>query len=141
MSKKTSREKRAVAPRRPPMRGWIGRGRGQSTYVQAPDEWRATTVQACGLWPFAIRAGTPMIGVPLGRHIFTGATLCCDLISWFQRAKLISNPSCFILGKPGLGKSTCVQAGLCGLSERSERSTGPPGPPAAVDRLRRAPLG
>ena len=57
-----------------------------------------------------------MVGVPLGRHIHTGATLCCDPISWFQRAKLISNPSCFVLGKPGLGKSTIVRRMATGLA-------------------------
>ncbi|WP_233493777.1 ATP/GTP-binding protein [Desertihabitans brevis] len=105
-----------VRPTRPSMRGWIGRGRGESFYVQAPDEWRGTTVQVCGLWPFAIGTGTPMMGVPLGRHIHTGATLCCDPISWFQRAKLISNPSVFVLGKPGLGKSTIVRRMATGLA-------------------------
>lgn len=105
-----------VRPQRPAMRGWLGRGRGQSVYVQAPDEWRGTTVQVCGLWPFAIGTGTPMVGVPLGRHIHTGATLCCDPISWFQRAKLISNPSTFVLGKPGLGKSTLVRRMATGLA-------------------------
>ena len=79
-------------PRRPASRGWAGRGGGASQYVQAPDMWRGTTVQVCGLWPFAIGTGSPMIGVPLGRHLHSGATVCCDPISWFQRAKLISNP-------------------------------------------------
>lgn len=108
--------KREVRPQRPPMRGWLGRGRGSSSYVQAADEWRGTTVQVCGLWPYAIGTGTPMVGVPLGRHIHTGATLCCDPISWFQRAKLISNPSAFVLGKPGLGKSTIVRRMATGLA-------------------------
>ncbi|MCD2444373.1 ATP/GTP-binding protein [Agromyces sp. SYSU K20354] len=84
--------------------------------MQTPREWRGTTVQVCGLWPFAVGAGTPMVGVPLGRHIQTGATLCCDPISWFQRAKLISNPSAFVLGKPGLGKSSLVARMAVGLS-------------------------
>ncbi|NCD18151.1 MAG: ATP/GTP-binding protein, partial [Actinobacteria bacterium] len=101
---------------RPTARGWLGPGRGLSSYVQAPDEWRGTTVQVCGLWPFAVGSGTPMVGVPLGRHIYTGATLCCDPISWFQRAKLISNPSAFVLGKPGLGKSTIVRRMATGLA-------------------------
>ena len=57
-----------------------------------------------------------MIGVPLGRHEETQATVCCDPISWFQRARLISNPSAFILGKPGLGKSTLVRRMFLGLS-------------------------
>lgn len=97
-------------------RGWSGPGGGMSTYLQPVPEWRGTTVQTCGLWPFAIGAGTPMVGVPLGRHIHTGATLCCDPISWFQRAKLISNPSMFVLGKPGLGKSTLTARMATGLA-------------------------
>lgn len=117
MSKQTDQKKKhEVRPQRPPMRGWLGRGRGSSSYIQPADEWRGTTVQVCGLWPFAIGTGTPMVGVPLGRHIHTGATLCCDPISWFQRAKLISNPSAFVLGKPGLGKSTLVRRMATGLA-------------------------
>jgi hypothetical protein len=111
--------RRAAAPPAAPApgpRGWPGRGRGASRYVQAPDEWRATTVQACGMWPFAAGAGTPMTGVPLGRNLLSGATLCCDPISWFQRAHLISNPSAFVLGKPGLGKSTVVRRMALGLA-------------------------
>jgi hypothetical protein len=116
-TKRKGSEQIQTRPLRPSMRGWLGRGRGESSYVQAADEWRGTTVQVCGLWPYSIGTGTPMVGVPLGRHIHTGATLCCDPISWFQRAKLISNPSAFVLGKPGLGKSTIVRrmaTGLCG---------------------------
>ncbi len=99
-----------------PARGWPGRGGGAATLVQAPDEWRATTVQACGLWPFAAGTGTPMIGVPLGRNLLSGATLCCDPVSWFQRAGLISSPSVFVLGRPGLGKSTVVRRMALGLT-------------------------
>ena len=102
--------------RRPGARGWSGRGGGASLYVQAPDEWRATTNQACGLWPFAAGTGSPMIGVPLGRNLLSGATLCADPISWFQKANLISNPSCFLLSKPGLGKSTVVRRMALGLT-------------------------
>lgn len=94
--------------KRPMPRGWPGMGAGYSTYVQAPQEWRGTTVQVCGLWPFAAGTGSPMVGVPIGRNILSGATMCCDPISWFMRAKLISNPSMFVLGKPGLGKALDV---------------------------------
>lgn len=98
------------------MRGWTVRGGGESFYVEQAEEWRGTTFQVCGLWPFAIGTGTPMVGVPVGRHIHTEATVCCDPISWFQRAKLISNPSCFVLGRPALGKSTLVRRMAGGLS-------------------------
>ncbi|MCP9982807.1 hypothetical protein [Actinomadura madurae] len=55
------------------------------------------------------------MGVPLGRELTTGAALCCDPISWFQRANLIHNPSALVLGKPGLGKSTLIRRMVLGL--------------------------
>ncbi len=64
-----------------------------------------------GLRPlaFAVGAGRqPISGVPLGLHLDTGATVCGDPISWFQ-AGIINNPSIFVLGLPGLGKSTLVR--------------------------------
>jgi hypothetical protein len=107
---------RTPRPMRPPMRGWLGRGRGEAFMLQPADEYRGSTVQVCGLWPFSVGTGAPVIGVPFGRHISTGATVCCDPISWFQRAQLISNPSAFVLGKPGLGKSTAVRRMATGLA-------------------------
>ncbi len=105
-----------IRPIRPTGRGWLGRGRGSAAYVQAPVEYRGTSVQVCGLWPFSTGTSAPLIGVPLGRHLFSGATVCADPISWFQRAKLISNPSVFVLGLPALGKSTTVRRMAAGLS-------------------------
>ena len=96
-------------------RGWRGPGRGAAAYVEAPPEWRGTTVQVCGLWPFSAGSGTPMVGVPVGRHLGSGATVCVDPISWFRRARLISNPSMFLLSQPGLGKSTFVRRVALGL--------------------------
>lgn len=104
--------------KRPGPRGWLGRARGEASIIQPVDEWRGTTVQVCGMHPFSVGTGTPMIGVPLGLQLFTGATVCADPISWFQDAGLISNPSVFVLGLPGLGKSTLVRrmaAGGAGL--------------------------
>ncbi len=106
----------APAPRRPGPKGWPGRDRGEATLIDPAAEFRGTTVQVCGLWPWVVGSGTPMVGVPLGRHIITGATLCCDPISWFQRAKLIRNPSVFFLGLTGLGKSTAVRRMATGLA-------------------------
>lgn len=112
----TSKKRTKRAPARPGVRGWVGRGRGAAALVDPAPEFRATTVQVCGLWPWAAGSGTPMVGVPLGRHIGTGATLCCDPISWFQRAKLIRNPSVFFLGLTALGKSTTVRRMATGLA-------------------------
>ncbi len=105
-----------VRPLRPGPRGWLGRGRGQDVVIDAPAEYRGTTVQVCGLWPWAVGAGTPNLGVPFGRHLQTGATLCCDPITWYQQAGLISNPSVFILGLPGLGKTSAVMHMCVGLA-------------------------
>ncbi|MEV8291327.1 ATP/GTP-binding protein [Streptomyces niveus] len=103
-------------PRRPTPRGWPGPGGGMVGYVDPAPEWRGTSVQVCGLWPFGAGAGTPMVGVPLGRDLDSGATVCCDPISWFSRTGLLANPSMFVLGRPGLGKSTIVRRMALGLS-------------------------
>lgn len=111
-------EATAAAPRspRPGPRGWVGPGRGAQTHVQPAPEWRGSTVQVCGLYPFAAGAGAPVVGVPLGLHLITGAAVSCDPISWFTRAKIISNPSAFVLGLPGLGKSSLVRRMMLGLT-------------------------
>lgn len=119
-TERVARPEREKKPdiRRPGPRGWLGRGRGEANVVDPVEEWRGTTVQVCGLHPFSVGTGTPMIGVPMGLQLFTGATVCADPISWFQDADLISNPSVFVLGLPGLGKSTYTRrtaAGLAGL--------------------------
>jgi hypothetical protein len=118
VSEKKAKDAKASTPNVPRagLRGWRGRGRGAAQYVQAPDEWRGTTNQVCGMYPFSAGTGSPMIGVPLGKNLLSDGTLCCDPISWFMRAKLISNPSVFILGKPGLGKSTVVRRMCLGLA-------------------------
>ena len=53
------------------------------------------------MWPFAAGTEAPLTGVPLGPHLQTGATVRGDPISWFMRAKLISNPSRFALANRG----------------------------------------
>lgn len=114
--KSRARKPATATPKRPGPRGWIGRGRGEDVVIDVPDEYRGTTRQVCGLWPWVVGSGTPMVGVPFGRHIYSGATLCCDPISWYQRAHLISNPSMFILGRPGLGKTSAVMRIAVGLA-------------------------
>ncbi|WP_331758118.1 ATP/GTP-binding protein [[Kitasatospora] papulosa] len=108
---------RSTPPRtRPGPRGWPGPGGGAQQYLDPAPEWRGTTVQVCGLWPYGAGSGTPTKGVPLGRDLHSGATVCCDPISWFQRAGLISNPSAFVLGQPGLGKSSLIRRMCLGLA-------------------------
>jgi hypothetical protein len=92
-----------------PQRGWPGRAGGHSTYLQPPPEWRGTTVQVCGLWPYGVGAGAPLIGAPLGKHLLSGATVCGDPISWFQHAGLLTAPTAFVLAREGFGKSSMVR--------------------------------
>jgi hypothetical protein len=92
-----------------PDRGWGGRGGGSTTYITPPPLWRATSVQACGMWPYAVGAGAPLIGAPLGKHLHTGGTVCADPISWFQPGGLITAPTATVIGREGFGKSSLVR--------------------------------
>lgn len=98
------------------LRGFRRRDGGWATVVEVPPEFRGTTAAVAGFWPFAAGAESPMIGVPLGPNLLTGATVCADPINWFERAHLISNPSAFVLGRPGLGKSTLVRRIVLGMA-------------------------
>ena len=101
----------------PTTRGFRGPGRALDLYVQAPVEFRGTTVQTCGMWPWVIGAGAPINAVPLGRDLRTGQTVCADPISYFNGGRgIIANPSVFMLGLPGFGKSTCIARMIMGLS-------------------------
>lgn len=114
-------KRRTTKKRRPPVealagpRGWKRRGGGRVGVVTPAPEWRGTTVQVCGLWPFVTGVGTPLVGVPLGRHLYTASTVCSDPLSWFQEG-LVGNPSLWVEGKPGLGKSTLVRRMITGLA-------------------------
>jgi hypothetical protein len=56
-----------------------------------------------------------MVGVPLGRHLRTGAPVCADPLSWF-RAGITHNPGMTALGATGRGKSTLVRTMALGLA-------------------------
>lgn len=99
--------------RRPGPRGWPGRGGGSASYIPVPTEARGTSVQVCGLWPWAVGVNLPPIGAPIGRLIPTGwapvsAGVLADPVSWFE-AGIIRVPSEFVLGLNGYGKSTLVR--------------------------------
>jgi hypothetical protein len=106
---------RSGAMARPGARGWNRPGGGQVNYIEPAPEFRGTSVQVCGLWPFAAGSGTPVVGVPLGRHLITSSTVCADPITWFL-SNLAATPSAFVLGRPGLGKSTLVRRMITVLS-------------------------
>ena len=100
-------------------RGHAGAGLGRHGFLEPPPEWRGTTRQVAGLWPWAVGGTAPTVGVPLGHRLGAGGagrTVCGDPISWFTQARLMSNPSWFVLGIPGLGKSSLTRRIVIGLA-------------------------
>lgn len=93
--------------------GFSGRLAGNARVVSPPREWQTTTNLGCGFNPNVVGAPSPVIGTPLGQHVVTGAEVGCDPLSWFREG-IISNPSCFVLSLPGLGKSTMIRKMLMG---------------------------
>jgi len=98
-------------------RGYRGRGGGSWRVLPTPASFRGTSVQVCGMWPFAGGSSRPVIGVPIGQDIETGSTVCCDPFSWF-RAGLISSPSMSVFGLQGLGKSSFTVRQILGLADQ-----------------------
>ncbi|MFF3571187.1 hypothetical protein [Nocardia jiangxiensis] len=90
-------------------RGYLGAGGGRMNVIGRPVEYRATTAQVAGLWPWSVGAGAPLIGTPLGSHLHTGAPVCFDPMNWFMRGSFITAPSLFVLGLNGFGKSSLVR--------------------------------
>lgn len=102
------RERREENKSRARARGWEGPGGGGAVGVEPSLEVLGTTVQVCGLWPFVTGSAAPTVGVPLGVHLTRGFPISGDPIFYFM-ANLVSNPSMFVLGRPGLGKSSLVR--------------------------------
>lgn len=103
-----ARQSREESKQRARARGWPGPGAGSAVGIEPSLEVIGTTVQVCGLWPFVTGSAAPTVGVPLGVHLTRGFPICGDPIFYFM-ANLVSNPSMFVLGRPGLGKSSLVR--------------------------------
>ncbi len=99
----------------PAARGWQRPNGGYSTYLAPPPTWRGTSNQLCGLWPFPLGAGIPLIGAPLGKHLLTTGTVCADPISHFE-AGILNAPTLTVLAREGLGKSSALRRMLIGAS-------------------------
>ena len=105
----------------PPSWGWKLPYAGRAAHVTAAPEYQATTAQICGLYPYVAGSGTPAVGTPVGRHQLWGEVVCLDPIAWL-RAGLVTNPGEFVLGQPGIGKSTLVKRQITGC--RGDRDPG-----------------
>ena len=103
----------------PPAWGWKRPHGGRAAYVDPGAEYAATTVQACGLYPFVSGTGSPMAGTPVGRNQLDGSVVCLDPLAW-MRAGLTTNPGVFVLGQPGVGKSTLVKRLATGAVARGD---------------------
>jgi len=118
-SRTTTRVARAAArPVLPdvvaPAWGWRDRGAGRLAHAGVAPEYQATTVQACGLFPFVAGSGAPSVGVPFGRHMMWGEVVCLDPFAWLE-AGLVTNRGLTLLGQPGTGKSAALKRLARGL--------------------------
>lgn len=100
-------------------RGYRGLGGGRAAVVPGMPEWRATTVQVGGLWPFSVGASAPTVGTPVGAHYITGAPVHFDPMSWFLRG-FITAPIAFVLGLNGFGKSSLIRRIVTGAVAAGE---------------------
>ncbi|MFI6213340.1 hypothetical protein ACIBCD_15230 [Nocardia brasiliensis] len=94
-------------------RGYSGIGGGRASVVTATPEWRGTTVQVAGLWPWAVGASAPTVGTPVGIHYITGCPVHFDPMSWFLKGFLTA-PLCFVLALNGFGKSSLIRRMVTG---------------------------
>jgi hypothetical protein len=88
--------------------GVAGPGGGRSRARAVPVEYRATTAQVAGLWPWAVGANAPLVGTPIGPHLRTGVPVCFAPLNWFGEG-FITAPGLFVLGLNGFGKSSLVR--------------------------------
>lgn len=110
------REQREAAASRPAPGGWARPAGGAVSFIENPFEVQGTTVQVCGLYPFSVGSGMPVIGAPLGYHLLNRSLVCSDPLSWFLHG-IVSNPSAFVLGQPGLGKTSLVHRWIAVLAD------------------------
>lgn len=89
--------------------------------------------QICGLFPFVVGNVGVETGVPLGPNLVTGEPVCYSPLSWLG-ARLVPNPTVFIIAQPGVGKSALLKR-LTAISAASGTKTiwlgdlKPDGPP------------
>lgn len=116
-AQKERRRSRATRADQATGRGYRGAGNGEAFLMDSPAEWRGSSMQVCGLWPWIGGSATPFFGAPLGIDLDTAAPVGADPIAWFK-AGIINNPSIFLLGLPGYGKSSFVRHMMLGMNGR-----------------------
>jgi hypothetical protein len=94
--------------------GWTTAGGGRAATVAGGTLWQGTTTQICGMYPFAVSSGAVPPGVPIGRHMHTAEPVGLDPAEWLRQG-ISSNTGIWVMGQPGIGKSTIVKRLLTGL--------------------------
>ena len=92
--------------------GYAGRGGGRVTHVRRPNEFRGTTAQVPGFYPFPIGASAPLDGAPVGTHLVTGQPVGFDQLGWFEAGQ-ITAPAAMVFGLNGFGKSSLNRRIVC----------------------------
>lgn len=92
----------------PGPRGFPGDGGGADLVVGSIVEARATTNVAEGLYPWAVGAGVPKVGTPVGMHLTTGESVHFDATQWMVNG-FISAPIVLVLALNGYGKSSLIR--------------------------------
>src|SRR6266498_1466181 len=77
-----------------PSWGYRVPGAGRVSHLAPGMEYQGTTVQLCGLYPYVAGSGSPMLGVPIGRHMLWGEVLCLDPLEWLRHG-IVTNPGMF----------------------------------------------
>jgi len=113
---KPTKATKAAKPAPPePLNGARQRFGGRPGWTATGNAYSGPTTQLCGLFPFVVGGGAPKVGVPMGRHLYSGETVCFSPLDWV-RAGLVTNPGVFVIGAPGVGKSGVSKRLLVGLA-------------------------
>jgi hypothetical protein len=89
-------------------RGFKGASSGRMAIVLPPVEYRGTTKQVAGLYPWIFGASAPILGPILGPHLSTGAPVGFSPLAAKERGA-ITAPACIIIALNGFGKSTLLR--------------------------------
>jgi hypothetical protein len=89
-------------------RGYKGPGSGRMATVLPPVEYRGTTKQVAGLYPWIFGASAPILGPILGPHLSTGAPVGFSPLAAKERGA-ITAPACILIALNGFGKSTLLR--------------------------------
>src|SRR4051812_42690188 len=94
---------RGVAARRraAPGEGWTGLAAPLAVY-------RASTAQACGVYPLLAADGVPPVGAYVGPDLLSGGAFYAHPVEWLRRG-LVTNPNVIVFGEPGRGKSGVIK--------------------------------